>query len=157
MQGRRWQAERYEQKGNAITFKFSGGCVIRVLDTVIDLDDWFLSRIMLLMRFTFSADRETLTLSADSAPERLAILQQLIGQEVVEARVDRHGFLHLAFSGSATIQAPTDEGEFRYEAWHIQDRDGFHVVCAVGGSIAIWKPDRVISKTRNKNDEDWRG
>lgn len=49
--------------------------------------------------------------------------------------VEENGTLVLGFTSGVTIAVPADE---HYEAWQISGPDGYLVVCAPGGNLAVW-------------------
>ena len=149
----RWKAERFESRGRAVTFLFQGGTVQRITagcGITLLLDNWFRSRISLTCRFTVFVEGEAYSCSQDDEFWE-AILIPIMGCALEDARTNKDGYLLLRFANGITIQAPEHAGGFAYEAWDVRDEDGFCVICAIGGDLAIWKPDVSMARMR-RND-----
>jgi Family of unknown function (DUF6188) len=152
-----WNAKRFEQKGNRYLFAFSGETVGSIRlggDIKIYLGDDFLTRIDLWMPFTFAQYGQSHIYNPRETTS-LAPLLALVGSKIVKAVAEQNGFLVLEFDNGITLAAPSDQSEHRWEAWQIVDRHGFHVICAIGGSLAIWMPDAESSRRRNKEGNIW--
>lgn len=105
----------------------------------LTLWDDFFTTISFGMEFDFVQQNQSQRLAAVNVVS-LSPLLQLVDCEIESAVADENGFLHLRFNNGIQIQAPSDAGEFRFEAWEITDGHGFLVVCAVGGTVTIWDP-----------------
>lgn len=138
-----WNSKRYLQRSGGYEFLFSGKKVHKIQfgagQIKLSLWDDFFTKISFGMKFDFVQQKQTQQLTASEVVSLVPLLQ-LVGTEIESAFADESGFLHLRFNNGIEIRDPSNEEEFRFEAWEITDGHGFLVVCAVGGTTTIWDP-----------------
>lgn len=72
--------------------------------------------------------------------------------------IGHSAFLHLDFDNGVHIQCPATLEGFQYEPWNVQDPNGFHAVCAIGGRVSVWPPTswqtRIAERKRKEQTSD---
>lgn len=143
-----WNEKRFAQEGKRFKFAFAGSKVVTLSvggGVRLGLGDDFATQIELSMPFTFSQFGQS-TRHNPGEPTTLAPLLELVGATLIKAEAADQSPLFLSFDNGMTVEAPSAPEDYQWEAWSITDRHGFHVVCQIGGDLAIWLPSAENSK-----------
>lgn len=64
-------------------------------------------------------------------------LAEFVGRRIEESWAEKTGRLELKIDGGFGIVVSPGP----WEAWQLRGDDGLHILCPVGGNLAIWEPD----------------
>lgn len=159
-----WDAPRLSKVDGEgrLLFACSGARIARVNEygTEFKLDDDFETCIELWADYSITQENSSWRAREVTDEFNQAFFELFVGITLqrMTYEMGHSAFLHLDFENGVHIQCPAAPEGFQYEAWNVQDPNGFHAVCAIGGRVSAWPPTlwqtRIAERKRKEQTSD---